>query len=57
VNHCVTELVGFIRTYGITDIVTWGVPPGVKPQDMTASLAAFATQVAPRVRAAVERAA
>jgi alkanesulfonate monooxygenase SsuD/methylene tetrahydromethanopterin reductase-like flavin-dependent oxidoreductase (luciferase family) len=52
VNHCVAELVAFIRTYGITDIVTWGVPPGVRPQAMTASLAAFATQVVPRVRAA-----
>ena len=57
VNHCVAELVGFINTYGITDIVTWGVPPGVRPQDMTASLAAFATQVVPRVRAALAGAA
>ena len=53
VNHCVAELVAFIKTYGITDIVTWGVPPGMRPQDMTASLAAFATQVVPRVRAAL----
>jgi alkanesulfonate monooxygenase SsuD/methylene tetrahydromethanopterin reductase-like flavin-dependent oxidoreductase (luciferase family) len=36
VNHCVAELVAFIKTYGITDIVTWGVPPGIRPQDMTA---------------------
>jgi hypothetical protein len=53
VNHCVAELVTFIKTYGITDIVTWGVPPGIRPQDMTASLAAFATQVVPRVRSAI----
>jgi alkanesulfonate monooxygenase SsuD/methylene tetrahydromethanopterin reductase-like flavin-dependent oxidoreductase (luciferase family) len=53
VNHCVEELVRFVRTYGITDIVTWGVPPGLKPHDMTASLAAFATQVAPRVKARI----
>ena len=53
VNHCVAQLVAFIRTYGITDIVTWGVPPGLKPDDMTASLAAFATQVVPRVRAQI----
>jgi len=53
VNHCVTELVSFIRAYGITDLVTWGVPPGLKPNDMTASLAAFATRVVPRVRAQI----
>ncbi len=53
VNHCVAELVAFIKTYGITDIVTWGVPPGIHPQDMTASLAAFATQVVPRVRSVI----
>ena len=29
------------------------IDPGVRPQDMTASLAAFATQVVPRVKAAV----
>lgn len=56
VDHCVTELVNFVRTYGITDIVTWGVPPGVRPQDMSASLEAFATQVVPRVRTALRRA-
>ncbi len=53
VNHCVAQIVDFVRTYAITDMVTWGVPPGVRPQDMTASLAAFATQVVPRVKAAV----
>jgi hypothetical protein len=52
VRHCVSELVQFIETYGITDLVTWGVPPGVRPHDMAASLASFATQVVPRVRAA-----
>ncbi len=53
VDHCVAELVDFIKTFGITDIVTWGVPPGIAPQDMTESLAAFATRVVPRVRAAL----
>jgi len=57
VNHCVEELVRFIRTFGITDIVTWGVPPGLAPHDMTASLAAFATQVAPRVKAQIAQSA
>jgi alkanesulfonate monooxygenase SsuD/methylene tetrahydromethanopterin reductase-like flavin-dependent oxidoreductase (luciferase family) len=53
VSHCVAELVHFITTFGITDIVTWGVPPGLRPLDMTASLAAYATQVVPKVKALV----
>ena len=38
VNHCVAELSAFIAEHGITDMVTWGVPPGIRPEDMTASL-------------------
>ncbi len=53
VAHCVKELVHFITEFGITDMVTWGVPPGLRPFDMTASLAAYATQVVPRVKALV----
>jgi alkanesulfonate monooxygenase SsuD/methylene tetrahydromethanopterin reductase-like flavin-dependent oxidoreductase (luciferase family) len=53
VDHCVSQLAGFVAEHGITDIVTWGVPPGLTAFDMTASLAAFATKVAPRVKALV----
>ena len=53
VDHCVSQLAGFVAEHGITDIVTWGVPPGLTTFDMTASLAAFATKVAPRVKALV----
>ncbi|MXY05133.1 MAG: LLM class flavin-dependent oxidoreductase [Gammaproteobacteria bacterium] len=51
VDHCVTELGRFIRTYGMTDMVTWGIPPGLAPDAMADSLERFATEVAPRLRA------
>jgi alkanesulfonate monooxygenase SsuD/methylene tetrahydromethanopterin reductase-like flavin-dependent oxidoreductase (luciferase family) len=53
VNHCVAQLARFVTEFGISDVVTWGVPPGLRAFDMTASLAAFATQVAPKVKALV----
>jgi len=53
VAHCVAQLTHFVAEFGITDIVTWGVPPGLRPFDMTASLAAFATEVVPRVKSLV----
>ena len=45
------EFADFIRSYGITDIVTWGAPPGLHPEQMNPSLEAFATKVAPRLKA------
>jgi len=51
VDHCVQELASFIREYGLTDIVTWGVPPGMRPDQMAPSLERFARDVAPRLRA------
>ena len=30
VDHCVAELSAFIGEYGVTDLVTWGVPPGMR---------------------------
>ena len=51
VEHCVTELSVFIREYGLTDLVTWGVPPGMRPEQMSPSLERFARDVAPRLRA------
>jgi alkanesulfonate monooxygenase SsuD/methylene tetrahydromethanopterin reductase-like flavin-dependent oxidoreductase (luciferase family) len=51
VDHCVAELTAFIEQYGFTDIVTWSVPPGLRPDDMNASLERFAREVAPRLRA------
>lgn len=51
VDHCVSELSAFIEQHGFTDIVTWAVPPGLRPDDMNRSLERFATEVAPRLRA------
>jgi hypothetical protein len=50
VDHCVTELASFIREYGLTDIVTWAVPPGMRPEQMNNSLERFTRDVAPRLR-------
>ncbi len=51
VDHCVAELAAFILEYGLTDIVTWAVPPGLRPDQMNDSLERFARDVAPRLRA------
>lgn len=53
-DHCVAELSGFIREYGITDLVTWAVPPGMRPEHMNAGLERFFRDVAPRLKAAAE---
>ena len=53
VDHCVAELTKFVREYGITDLVTWAVPPGMRPDQMNDSLERFVRDVAPRVKAAV----
>jgi alkanesulfonate monooxygenase SsuD/methylene tetrahydromethanopterin reductase-like flavin-dependent oxidoreductase (luciferase family) len=52
VDHCVAELSAFIREYGVTDLVTWGVPPGMRPDQMAPSLERFVRDVATRLRAA-----
>ena len=54
VDHCVEELTSFIRAYGLTDVVTWGSAPGVQPATMTPMMERFVTEVAPRVRSAIE---
>ena len=50
VEHCVAELSGFIADHGVTDLVTWGGPPGLPPSVMNASLERFAREVVPRLR-------
>jgi alkanesulfonate monooxygenase SsuD/methylene tetrahydromethanopterin reductase-like flavin-dependent oxidoreductase (luciferase family) len=54
VDHCVAELTALIRENQITDLVTWGGPPGLPPSVMNASLERFATEVTPEIRAALE---
>ncbi len=53
-DHCVAELTALMRDHGLTDLVTWGGPPGLAPSVMNASLERFANEVVPRVRAALE---
>ena len=36
---------------GLTDLVTWAVPPGMQPDQMNPHLEMFARDVAPRLRA------
>jgi alkanesulfonate monooxygenase SsuD/methylene tetrahydromethanopterin reductase-like flavin-dependent oxidoreductase (luciferase family) len=51
VEACVAQLSAFITEFGITDVVTWAVPPGLRPEHMAPSLERFARDVAPRLRA------
>lgn len=53
VDHCVKTLADFVREFGITDLVTWAVPPGLRPDDMNPSLERFVRDVAPRLKQAV----
>jgi alkanesulfonate monooxygenase SsuD/methylene tetrahydromethanopterin reductase-like flavin-dependent oxidoreductase (luciferase family) len=49
-EHCIAELAGLMGDHGITDLVTWGGPPGLAPSVMNASLERFARDVVPAVR-------
>ena len=51
-DYCVAELTAFIAAHGITDLVTWAVPPGVRPARMNPSLERFAREVVPRLKRA-----
>jgi alkanesulfonate monooxygenase SsuD/methylene tetrahydromethanopterin reductase-like flavin-dependent oxidoreductase (luciferase family) len=53
VDHCVAELTALILDHGVTDLVTWGGPPGLAPSVMNGSLERFANEVIPRVRSNV----
>ncbi len=50
-DHCAAELSTFIDEHRLTDLVTWAVPPSMRPEHMNASLERFATEVAPRLKA------
>lgn len=53
VDHCVTELAAFVAEFGITDIVTMAVPPGLRADQMASSLERLFRDVAPRLKARV----
>jgi len=48
--HCVAELRAFIDTFGVTDIVTMAVPPGLAAAQMTGSLERLFTRVVPALK-------
>jgi len=48
--QCVAELADFMTTYGVTDLVTWGIPPGLTSAVMENSLQRFVTEVVPELR-------
>ncbi|MCP3991404.1 MAG: LLM class flavin-dependent oxidoreductase [Actinomycetia bacterium] len=48
-EECVAELNGFIDDYGITDIATSGLPPGIDPGIMTENLERLAHEVVPNL--------
>lgn len=50
-DHCVAELRAFIAEHGITDLVTWAVPPGMTTAEMNPHLERFARDVVPRLKA------
>lgn len=52
--ECTAELRSFIDAFGITDIATSGLPPGVDPEMMGRNLERLATEVLPALRAAPE---
>ena len=51
-DACVVEIQRMRDQFGITDIVSAGLPPGVDPDFMAANLERLAADVLPRVRAA-----
>jgi hypothetical protein len=48
--HCIAELDDFIARYGITDLVTWAAPPGLRPARMNRSLTRLASEVLPELK-------
>jgi alkanesulfonate monooxygenase SsuD/methylene tetrahydromethanopterin reductase-like flavin-dependent oxidoreductase (luciferase family) len=49
-EHCVTALTEFIAEFGITDIVTMAVPPGLRAEQMAPSLERLFSDVVPALR-------
>jgi alkanesulfonate monooxygenase SsuD/methylene tetrahydromethanopterin reductase-like flavin-dependent oxidoreductase (luciferase family) len=49
-EHCLTALTEFIAEFGITDIVTMAVPPGLRAEQMAPSLERLFSDVVPALR-------
>ncbi|MCZ6656794.1 MAG: LLM class flavin-dependent oxidoreductase [Gammaproteobacteria bacterium] len=50
VDSCVEELKAFIGEFGITDIVTMAMPPGLRAEQMSDSLERLFKEVVPRLK-------
>jgi alkanesulfonate monooxygenase SsuD/methylene tetrahydromethanopterin reductase-like flavin-dependent oxidoreductase (luciferase family) len=50
VGQCVDELVAFVSEFGITDLVTMAVPPGLRAEQMGDSLERLFKEVVPEVK-------
>jgi hypothetical protein len=50
VEACIEQLKVFISDFGITDIVTMAVPPGLRAAQMTGSLEKLFGEVVPRLK-------
>ena len=50
VEQCVAELQSFIEAFGITDIVTMAVPPGLRAEQMAVSLERLFKEVVPKLK-------
>ncbi|MGI9597656.1 MAG: LLM class flavin-dependent oxidoreductase [Acidimicrobiales bacterium] len=50
VDECVAEIVSFATEYGVTDIASSGLPPGVEPEFMNTNVERLANEVLPRVK-------
>ena len=49
-QECIDEIVGFCTEYGVTDIASSGLPPGVDPEFMNNNIERLAAEVLPEVR-------
>jgi alkanesulfonate monooxygenase SsuD/methylene tetrahydromethanopterin reductase-like flavin-dependent oxidoreductase (luciferase family) len=49
-EEVVQQLREFIELYGITDLATSGLPPGIDPEFMAANLERLAADVIPHLR-------
>ena len=51
VEECVDQLVAFVDEFGITDIASSGLPPGIDPEFMAHNIERLANEVIPEVKA------
>jgi alkanesulfonate monooxygenase SsuD/methylene tetrahydromethanopterin reductase-like flavin-dependent oxidoreductase (luciferase family) len=50
-DECVVKMAAFIREFGLTDVVCWAVPPGIRPDAMQPHLERYARELVPRLKA------